>query len=187
MLTSQVALKEWACVVEALGSGQQLLLLRKGGIADPGVGFELEHREFLLYPTWEHQAAEAIRPEIWERFRRSPQAKPEPGRVSFQVYGGVAYHAQVKAPEALASLDKHHIWTPAFFRSRLSYKPEVPTLALVVRAYLLKRPVAHSVQPEEAGCKSWVKLKDSVPLEGAEPVLDNRRFRAALEEITACL
>ena len=62
VMTSSIALKEWAAVVEALARGQQTLLLRKGGVGDPGETFELAHREFFLFPTFEHQKREQIRP-----------------------------------------------------------------------------------------------------------------------------
>src|SRR5689334_22817537 len=51
----QVALKEWAVVCAALASGRQIVLLRKGGIYEAAGEFELENREFLLFPTYLHQ------------------------------------------------------------------------------------------------------------------------------------
>ncbi|HYP14576.1 MAG TPA: DUF1802 family protein, partial [Bryobacteraceae bacterium] len=51
-----VALKEWASVVNALELGSQILLLRKGGIAESASGgFKLRYPEFLFFPTFEHQ------------------------------------------------------------------------------------------------------------------------------------
>src|SRR6185437_3452434 len=51
----QIALKEWAVVCRALESGRQVVLLRKGGIYEAAGEFEVEHREFLLFPTYLHQ------------------------------------------------------------------------------------------------------------------------------------
>jgi len=184
MLNSKIALKEWAALVEAIGRGEQLLLVRKGGIADPGEGFQLKHREFFLYPTWEHQAEEHFRPEFRERFRKLP---PEGGPVRLQVYAGVAYQKEVKDHSVLAGLEKYHLWSPEFLEQRVRYKPELPTQVLVLRAYRIPKPVLHPVRPEYAGCKSWVELSEEIALKGAEPVLENRRFIAALEEITSRL
>ena len=58
----QMALKEWAESVEALGQGEQKLLLRKGGIHEDGKDFRVIHSEFLLYPPYEHQKAELLQP-----------------------------------------------------------------------------------------------------------------------------
>ena len=58
----QMALKEWAVTCQALAEGQQILLLRKGGIHEDGKDFRVVHREFLLYPTFEHQKPELLQP-----------------------------------------------------------------------------------------------------------------------------
>ena len=48
---NQIAFKEWAVVCAALASGQQSLILRKGGIHEGRDGFRVAHREFWLFPT----------------------------------------------------------------------------------------------------------------------------------------
>lgn len=187
-MTSRIALKEWAAVVDAAGQGRHLLLLRKGGLADPEEGFTLKCREFFLYPTWEHQRPQYVRSEFQDRFRQLAKAPTQPrSQVPVQVYAGVAFHKQIRDPTVLAALEKFHIWSVEFLQQRAAYKPELPTQLLVIRAYRLPRPIAHAVGPEEAGCRSWVDLAQDLSLEGAQPVLENRRFRAALEEIRAKL
>ena len=47
----RTAFKEWAIVVDALGRGAQILILRKGGLREGSGGFRLEQRQFLLFPT----------------------------------------------------------------------------------------------------------------------------------------
>ena len=59
----RVALKEWAVVCAALGSGRQIILLRKGGIYESAGEFEIEHRQFLLFPTYLHQNAGMLKDE----------------------------------------------------------------------------------------------------------------------------
>ena len=188
MMASKIALKEWAVLVEALAGGKQLLLIRKGGIHDPESAFQLEHREFILYPTFEHQQEACVRPEFRALFHPAERAGQE-GRahVSLQVYAGVAYEKQVKDPQVLIGLEKYHIWSRHFLEERSRYRPEFPPWVLVLRAYRLRQPVPQPVRPEYAGCKSWVELSEAISLEGAQPVLDNQRFRAALEEISSRL
>jgi len=62
LATHNVALKEWAIVDEWLGSGRQVVLLRKGGIHEQRGQFEVEHREFFLFPTYVHQKADDLVP-----------------------------------------------------------------------------------------------------------------------------
>ncbi|HEX7829441.1 MAG TPA: DUF1802 family protein, partial [Thermoanaerobaculia bacterium] len=47
-LPHHTALKEWSNVVAALAHGTQIVLIRKGGIADPTFGVEADR--FYLYP-----------------------------------------------------------------------------------------------------------------------------------------
>ncbi len=175
-------------VVEALAAGEQLFLLRKGGIRDPKGAFQLEHREFFLYPTWEHQNETPevrIRPEFRARYKALFSQPHQPAAVALNVYAGVAYVGQVQDPAQLARLEKYHIWTPEFLQQRMKYRPQAPTLVVVLRAYRLPDPVRHPVKPEYAGCKSWVPLTDAIPVEGAVPIIENQRFRQALETISS--
>ncbi len=187
MLTCGVALKEWAVVVEGLASGDQLLLVRKGGIRDPKGAFQLEQREFLLYPTQEHQQQKMIRSPFRERFQETFAEPADAEHIPFRLYAGVAFCGEVHKPSQLAGLEKYHIWTPEFLEERMKYRPQSPTLVVMVRAFRLSLPIQRLVKPEYAGCKSWLKLAEPVPVEGAEPVVENRRFRQALEDVASRL
>ena len=56
------AFKEWEAIVEALGQGAQIILLRKGGIAEGRAGFQAKHPKFWLFPTRFHQQWEKTKP-----------------------------------------------------------------------------------------------------------------------------
>src|ERR1051325_10767172 len=56
-----VALKEWASVCSALEEGRQIILLRKGGILESIGGFDLEHPQFFLFPTYLHQNPQMLK------------------------------------------------------------------------------------------------------------------------------
>ena len=79
-----IALKEWAVITDLLLSGDQVILLRKGGIhEDDGPGrFRLENERFALFPAWEHQKTDWVKPEYQSmvgEFDSEPQ--------SFQIKG----------------------------------------------------------------------------------------------------
>ena len=63
----QTGFKEWAVIVEALGQGEQIVILRKGGIAEGRDGFRAEHERFWLFPTRFHQQAECVAPDARKR------------------------------------------------------------------------------------------------------------------------
>lgn len=188
-IQSNIALKEWAIVVEALAAGEQMILVRKGGIRDPRGTFQLKHREFLLYPTWEHQAEDPqwIRPEFQPRLKELLAQPRDSSTVPLTVYAGVAFCGQIQDPKRIAGLERYHLWTPGFFEARMSYRPKEPTLVVVLRAYRIPKPTLHPIRPEYAGCQSWVELSESIPVDGLKPVVENDRFREALEEISARL
>jgi len=60
--SNAMAFKEWAVVCAALGSGQQSLILRKGGIHEGRGGFRVAHPEFWLFPTGFHQSLDILLP-----------------------------------------------------------------------------------------------------------------------------
>jgi hypothetical protein len=64
----RTAFKEWAVVVDALLRGEQILILRKGGLREGRGGFQIEHSEFLLFPTLFHQQRESVIPTAQARY-----------------------------------------------------------------------------------------------------------------------
>src|SRR5512133_3486220 len=56
-----VGFKEWSLVCDALGRGEQSIILRKGGIVEGRQGFSFRHREFFLFPTFFHEQVAKVR------------------------------------------------------------------------------------------------------------------------------
>ncbi len=81
-----IAFKEWAVTVRALAEGEQLVTLRKGGIREENKHFELEHEQFFLYPTFDHQRNDLVRESHHPELRRAleegvwPDDEPTPTR-----------------------------------------------------------------------------------------------------------
>ncbi|MEO8428438.1 MAG: DUF1802 family protein, partial [Verrucomicrobiota bacterium] len=73
----RIVFKEWAVVVDALGRGDQIIILRKGGISEGRGGFQVEHPEFVLFPTLFHQQRESVVPSAQARFDQlAPEFPP---------------------------------------------------------------------------------------------------------------
>ena len=152
------ALKEWAVVCRALETGRQMLLLRKGGIYESAGEFELEHRRFLLFPTYLHQNAKML--------KSAEQAAlevrdAEPSRVRLTAAGEVTDIIQLQSRTQIDALDAEHVWAPPLIEMRFSYRPENPLYLLLVRAYRLHRPVTIENTPAYAGVFSTVTGPDS--------------------------
>ena len=181
-----LALKEWSSVVEALASGRQALLIRKGGLADRGKVFALEDQEFFLLPSYLHQQAAFVKPDFLPGFQRAV-TPPAIGSIAFQHYAIAEEAFAVDSREALLRLDSLHVWNEAFIDHRLEWNPVAPAWVILTRAYRLPEPV---IVPEERrfrGCRSWVKLADPLPTAGAEPVLSDNAFAAQARAVRAAL
>jgi hypothetical protein len=171
----QIALKEWAVACDALASGRQILLLRKGGIYESAGEFELEHREFLLFPTYLHQNAQMLKPEYQRGVERRDA---EPGEIPISTAGVVTDILQLQSRQQMDRLDDQHIWTAPLIDMRFNYRPENPLYLLLVRAYRLSAPVTIANTPAYAGCKSWVPLDQAIDVSAATPTLDDDPFES---------
>ena len=169
----QVALKEWATVCRALESGRQIVLLRKGGIYESGGEFEVDHPEFLLFPTYLHQNLKMLKPEAHAGFE--PHTA-EPDRVRLSAVGVVTDILPVESRAQVDAIDAEHVWTAPLIDMRFSYKPQNPLYLLLVRAFRLREPVAVENTPAYAGCKSWVPLEQEVATGTALPVMDDVKY-----------
>jgi len=76
----KTAFKEWAVVCRALGTGRQVLILRKGGIGEQAGKFRPEHCEFLFFPTGFHQSTEQVLPEAHRLLREAEADQPPADR-----------------------------------------------------------------------------------------------------------
>lgn len=171
-----VALKEWSVVIAALLRGEQVLLLRKGGIVEARQGFQVRHQRFLLYPSYEHQHADGVRPAFAPLLQTAAEAVRD-GSATISAYAEVTdVLAAPTTLKGLQALEPFHIYAESLLRMRLEYRPDLPLQLLVVRCFVLPVPVPIPVRPSYAGCKSWMNLTDDVPVEGANLALSEHAF-----------
>jgi len=171
-----VALKEWAVLVEALAAGRQSILLRKGGIVESRGGFQVRHPAFLLFPTFEHQHASFIRAEHADLLERARQLWL-PGELRLELWADVAEILTAPAePDRLLAASHLFIWNERYIQQRYEYRPDLPLSLLMVRVRRLKEPAVVPMRPSYAGCKSWVNLTEDVPVDDAQPVLTDAEF-----------
>jgi hypothetical protein len=177
----KVGLKEWAVVCGALASGRQMILLRKGGIYESAGEFEVEHREFLLFPTYLHQNTDMLKADVHDQYQ---PFDAEPAHVTISSAGVVTDIIELKkSRKQMDALDEEHIWTPPLIDMRFNYKPANPLYLLLVRAYRLPAPQTIANTPAYAGCKSWVPLDREIACAGATPAIDPVEYEARRQKI----
>lgn len=168
-------LKEWSSVVGALESGEQCVLLRKGGILEIASGFRIESKRFWLYPTWEHQAPENVR----EPFRRHlDRERPAEGANVITSYAEVIDEADLDSEEAVLKLEPFHIWSREYVESRRGWEPERPIKAVLLRVFRAP-PAEIPILNEYSGCRSWLEMDRE--MSGGRAVVDDARANEMAE------
>jgi hypothetical protein len=162
--------KEWAVICHALGTGRQSLILRKGGIAEGGSHFRVEHDRFWLYPTWVHQQMDGIIPDARLLLEQAMRERPAEGALRLSYFAEVEKVYEVKEPQQAERLSELHCWSPEAVRTKFHYRQ--PGLwVLAVRVWRATYPHDLPEHVAYAGCRSWVELDEELSTEGAIPVL----------------
>jgi len=153
-----VAFKEWAAVVRALELGKQDLIFRKGGIAEEGRGFQVEHERFFLFPTYFHQQLTGIRDEYASLLEEALAARPAEGRLVIGSWVEVKRAFAIEREADLLPLEARHVYAPHVLRDRLHARYGKTLHALEVTVHMLEAPLDLPLLDSYAGCRSWVPL-----------------------------
>ncbi len=171
-----IAFKEWALVCEALGTGAQSIILRKGGIAEGREGFRFTHPEFFLFPTLFHeQLAKTTLPP------GTPMPAAGGDRIQIKYWARVEWTARIDRLETALRLAPFHIWKEEVVEERFHYD-ETPGLHLAfLRVFRLGSPWEFPDAPAYGGCRSWVQLPEAP--EGMRPVLGEKAHAELNEKL----
>ena len=129
----RIAFKEWAVIVEALGCGEQSLILRKGGIREGRGGFQVEHPEFLLFPTRFHQQAESVQPGAVDRLDRWRERCPDDSRLRLEYFAKVIDWRNIESHEMARRLRGQHVWRDEVIAERFDWGRTQNIFSILVR------------------------------------------------------
>lgn len=179
------ALKEWAVVQRSLLEGHQIILLRKGGLIEEAGDFDLKAKQFLLYPTYEHETERAgdLQLCFGQWLKEEEARKLPPGEIRIEAAAEVTDVVRVEDRAKLLNIAPQHIWSPQFIDGRYDWEPYKPVFVLLLRAYLLPSPVVLPVLRGYGGCRSWIKLAEPISTAGAVPAVSDERY-ARRRELT---
>jgi hypothetical protein len=184
---NRFALKEWAIVLKALSEGQQIIVLRKGGLIEKKKHFTVEHREFFIYPTYLHQQREGVVPGKAQDLEQLLKSQPSEAEVILLHYAVVHDAIWITDPDVLKRLEGHHLFSFQEVSKRYSNGKTPGLNVILLRVYRLLQPFRLPVLPHYAGCKSWVDLEVELPTIGSGPVLDDDSFRKETTSIETIL
>lgn len=182
----RVAFKEWEIVVDALGRGDQILLLRKGGIHEGREGFRPEHQRFLLFPTRYHQQRECVVASAQARFDEMLHRRPASAEMVRVEFGAELVEARrLDTLSQAKALRGQHIWRDEVVERRFDWGKDRAIHVLAVRVFRLVQAVELPMTTAYAGCHSWIMLERDIATYGATPVLDDALFEKKLVEFHA--
>ncbi len=176
-----VAFKEWVVVCEAIGSGRQSIMLRKGGIAEGRDGFAFKHREFFLFPTWFHEQLKKTT--LPAGTLLPPQLESE---IEIHYAVTLEWSRLVTDASRLPALREFHILQDSVIDERFLYDESPGIHVGFVRAFRLASPRRFPMQKNFGGCRSWVDLPG---LEDAEliPMISDEEHAATRDALEALL
>ena len=187
-MTEVSGFKEWQAVCDALASGRQSLILRKGGIHEGRAGFSFAQREFFLFPTRFHGQAGRVR-------GVECQAQPEwqPGETVRLTHFVEALWAQTLSDwRQVEALEPFHVWTEETIRERFDWEGKGMASGSIhvalVRVAAMAGPWEFPYAATYGGCRSWVTLPEPPAgwRESLQPVLGDDAFAtlaARIEEL----
>lgn len=183
----RAAFKDWAIVVDALGRGDQIIILRKGGISEGKGGFKVVHDNFLLFPTRYHQQNEKVTSDAAARWTDIEAAFPPEDILRVEFCAQVVEWQEVVSLEQAKELQGQHIWKEEVIEDRFEWGREQKIFAIALRVARLPAPIDMPMLEEYGGCKSWIELTSKIDTENAEPVLQNDMFEAKLTAFRSTL
>ncbi len=181
-----IAFKEWEVVCNALASGRQAIILRKGGIHEGREGFSFAHDSFFLFPTKFHAQLEQVREGDF-----TPSKEWEPGDlVEIKHHVRVLAAVTLKSWEQVSKLLPYHIYTERTIKDRFDWTGKGMAAGSIhlawVRVCHLSQPWKLKYEKRMGGCRSWVEVPEPPQklLDSAVPVLDDDRFSTLAAEIS---
>jgi len=171
--------------VDALGRGEQIIILRKGGIHESKGGFKIEHPQFVLFPTLFHQQRESVVATAQARFDQIAPRFPSKDSVRLEFFAEVVEWQRIDSLAAAERLRGQHIWRDEVIAERFDWGKDRAIFALAARVFRFSAPVELRVRESYGGCKSWVELEQEIATVGAHPVLSDEAFAGKLNAFHA--
>ncbi len=178
--------KEWTLVCDALGSGRQSLIIRKGGIAEGRAGFRFQHGELLLFPTLFHEQVAKLKlpPETLLPALRAD------GQHELRLLAWVEWTQDVADLAVVERLAPFHCWQASEIEKRFRYEEEKGKHGVsvaFVRIERLSAPFIFPDSPKYGGCRSWITLPELPAGITSVAVLDEATHRARETAVRAVL
>jgi len=182
----QHAFKEWQVICDALATGRQSILLRKGGIHEGRDGFSFAYDSFFLFPTKFHAQLDQVREGEF-----SPEKEWQVGDVLEITHHAEALFAvTLQDWKAVQALFPYHIYTEETLKERFDWEGKGMSSGSIhmafVRVVKLEKPWKLKYEKGFGGCRSWLEMPEPPQgtLENAVPVMGQDTFATLYAKIS---
>lgn len=171
------ALKEWAVAIDALRAGEAMVTVRKGGIREDAREFRMEHRQFALFPSYDHQNVQQLQARYAGRLDAVLHRAPASGILRIDTWAEVTDVREISDEAQVRALEEFYVFSQAYALERLQWRPRKPLHVLILRVYRLAAPLELPMLSTYGGCKSWIELAEPVGMDHSQPALDDNAFQ----------
>ena len=133
-----VALKEWAVTIRAMALGDQIIIVRKGGIHQDDKEFRIIHPSFLLFPTYEHQKLDLLKPSVQKDLITPLEDSFNANEIEFQYWAKVTDVYELRDSETLSKISSFHHWAEEYVKSRFHWRPSQALTVALLRLFKLE-------------------------------------------------
>ncbi len=171
-----VGLKEWSAIIEAIGTGEQSVLVRRYGP---------KQNDLVLYPTFNYYLSVKTRPQLFDELFRTDfsvaarkSAEETTERATKDYFVDLKYFVQVQEilsvsnPKTWKALSSYFVWSP----DHVAQYAATGALLWLVRAFKLPSPVVLGRPGGGGGSVNFCTLPNPVDIEGAQPVMTEAAY-----------
>lgn len=189
MFAAPIGFKEWQVVCDALASGRQSIILRKGGIHEGRHGFSFAHESFFLFPTRFHAQGDQVRE---GEVKVLPEWQPG-DELQITHYAEASWAITLTDWSQVAALEPLHIYSEATVRDRFDWEGKGMASGSIhvafVRISELAEPWILPYQNSFGGCRSWIQLPEP-PAEwqsSLQPVMGDDSFETLRDRLESII
>ena len=177
--------KEWQVICDALASGRQSVILRKGGIHEGREGFSFAHKSFYLFPTKFHAQSDHVREGSF--LPDSEWKEGDPFEITH--HAEALFAVTLTDWEKVEALRPYHIYTDETLKDRFDWEGKGMASGSIhvalVRISELQKPIPLVYSKRLGGCRSWVEVAEihDSPTTTLDPVIEDQKFGQLQSEI----
>lgn len=176
-------------VCDALASGRQSIILRKGGIHEGRLGFSFAHDEFFMFPTRFHAQGNQVREGV---VKVLPEWQPG-DTLPITHFAEASWAVTLTDWAQVAALEPFHIYSEATVRDRFDWQGKGMSAGSIhvafVRVSELATPWLLPYQTSFGGCRSWIQMPDppSCWKTSTRPVMGDDAFETLRDRLESII